>query len=184
LKLLFKDNLHPSNEAGHHCTDCLAECFDFSPGKSIVVTPVDESLTSDAGLPPIRQLDERLGFTARFAAALHDGRSQRQIAHAMGLGGHVWLAEKSGKLQVPPSASLCSTALSLEDSNRPLHHLGAVCLGAPLSGRRGVGLQSMSFNDSRRLHARRYPGNSTAFLSRQTSACTSASSILAEPISE
>jgi hypothetical protein len=59
------------------------KCFDFLPAKSIVVTPLEESLTCDAGLLPIRQLDERLGFTARFVAALRDGRSQRQISHPL-----------------------------------------------------------------------------------------------------
>lgn len=57
------------------------KCFDFLPGKPIVVEPVAEQLTSDAGLLPIRQLDERLGWTAQFAAALDDPRSRRQIDH-------------------------------------------------------------------------------------------------------
>lgn len=57
------------------------KCFDFLPGKPIVVEPAAEQLTSDAGLLPIRQLDERLGWTAQFAAALDDPRSRRQIDH-------------------------------------------------------------------------------------------------------
>jgi hypothetical protein len=38
-------------------------------------------LSSDAGLLPIRQLDERLGFTAQLAAALDDPRDLRLIDH-------------------------------------------------------------------------------------------------------
>jgi hypothetical protein len=40
----------------------------------IVVEPSRSSLTSDAGLLPIRQFDEQLGFTRAFAAALDDPR--------------------------------------------------------------------------------------------------------------
>lgn len=59
------------------------KCFDFVPGKRIVVAPVEESLTSDAGLLPIRQFDERLGLTAQFIAALQDGRSIGQVTHTL-----------------------------------------------------------------------------------------------------
>ena len=55
--------------------------FDFLPSKPIVVEPVDASLTSDAGLLPIRQLDERLGLTAQFVAALQDPRCPQLIGH-------------------------------------------------------------------------------------------------------
>ena len=34
-------------------------CFDFLPGKPIVVKPVAMALSSDAGLLPIRQFDEQ-----------------------------------------------------------------------------------------------------------------------------
>jgi hypothetical protein len=57
------------------------KCFDFLPAKPIFVEPVAAALTSDAGLLPIRQFDERLGFTAQFAEALEDPRSPRQIGH-------------------------------------------------------------------------------------------------------
>jgi len=57
------------------------KCFDFLPAKPIFVRPVAAALTSDAGLLPIRQFDEQLGFTAQFIAALQDPRSPRQIGH-------------------------------------------------------------------------------------------------------
>lgn len=57
------------------------KCFEFLPSKPIVVEPVDASLTSDAGLLPIRELDERLGLTAQFIAALDDPRCAHCIGH-------------------------------------------------------------------------------------------------------
>jgi hypothetical protein len=56
--------------------------FDFLGGKPVVVAPQQTQLTSDAGLLPIRQLDERLGLTAAFAAALHDRRDPEAITHS------------------------------------------------------------------------------------------------------
>ena len=44
--------------------------FAFLGSKPVVVEPVEEHLTSDAGLLPIRQFDEQMGCTAEFAAAL------------------------------------------------------------------------------------------------------------------
>ena len=57
------------------------KCFDFLPSKPIVVQPVDAALSSDAGLLPIRELDERLGLTAQFVAALQDPRCSQLIGH-------------------------------------------------------------------------------------------------------
>ena len=48
--------------------------FDFSTSLPIVVEPSAAQLSSDAGLLPIRQLDEKLGLTEQFAGALVDRR--------------------------------------------------------------------------------------------------------------
>lgn len=49
-------------------------CFDFMPSTSVVLRPAAGELTSDAGLLAVRQFDERIGWTARFAGCLRDGR--------------------------------------------------------------------------------------------------------------
>lgn len=59
------------------------KCFDFLGAKTIVVQPVNTTLTSDAGLLPIRQFDERLGLTAQFAAALDDRRCAVSVQHTL-----------------------------------------------------------------------------------------------------
>jgi hypothetical protein len=56
--------------------------FQFLGCKPIEVEPVEEHLTSDAGLLPIRQFDEQLGLTAEFAAALHDTRFVPSVEHS------------------------------------------------------------------------------------------------------
>jgi hypothetical protein len=48
--------------------------FDFYEPLPIRVEVSDAPLTSDAGLLPLRQFDDRIGLTAQFAAALHDPR--------------------------------------------------------------------------------------------------------------
>jgi hypothetical protein len=57
--------------------------FKFLGSKPIVVEPVAEHLTSDAGLLPIRQFDEQLGLTAQFSAALRDLRYQPFVLHTV-----------------------------------------------------------------------------------------------------
>jgi hypothetical protein len=52
-------------------------------GKPVVVEPSEASLTSDAGLLPIRELDEALGLTEQFAAALTDLRYQPSVEHSL-----------------------------------------------------------------------------------------------------
>lgn len=55
--------------------------FDFLGSKPVRVEPCPDPLTSDAGLLPIRQFDERLGLTAEFAAALGDPRYGPFVEH-------------------------------------------------------------------------------------------------------
>ena len=49
------------------------QCCSFF-GKDVAVAPVEAQLSSDAGLIPFRELDERLRFTKRLAAALSDAQ--------------------------------------------------------------------------------------------------------------
>jgi hypothetical protein len=55
--------------------------FGFFDEKPIVVEASDASLTSDAGLLPIRQLDEGIGLTEQFATALRDPRREASVSH-------------------------------------------------------------------------------------------------------
>jgi hypothetical protein len=55
--------------------------FDFFAHQPIVVQPVEAQLSSDAGLLPLRQLDEALGLTQQFAAALIDHREGPALTH-------------------------------------------------------------------------------------------------------
>jgi hypothetical protein len=55
--------------------------FDFFAGKPIFVEPAETQLTSDAGLLPIRQFDERIGLTRQFIAALSDPRHPSYVDH-------------------------------------------------------------------------------------------------------
>lgn len=54
----------------------------FDQCKPVIVETSDSMLTCDAGLLPIRQFDEKLGFTKRFADALDDPRDQRFTTHS------------------------------------------------------------------------------------------------------
>ena len=56
--------------------------FDFLAGKPVVIEPSAGQLTSDAGLLPIRQFDERIGLTEQFAEALSDPRHQPFVDHS------------------------------------------------------------------------------------------------------
>jgi len=48
--------------------------FSFFAGKSVSVKPVEENISTDAGLLVVREFDERQQFTAGFAAQLNDSR--------------------------------------------------------------------------------------------------------------
>jgi hypothetical protein len=48
--------------------------FDFFQSLPIQIQVFDEPLTSDAGLLPLRQFDQRIGLTRQFAAVLDDPR--------------------------------------------------------------------------------------------------------------
>jgi hypothetical protein len=54
--------------------------FEFF-GKPVVVLPCQAELTSDAGLLPIREFDQRIGLTEQFAVALTDLRYQPSVTH-------------------------------------------------------------------------------------------------------
>jgi len=55
--------------------------FDFLGNKPVVVEPSEGTLTSDAGLLPIRQFDEQIGLTAQLAAVLDDPRQAESVDH-------------------------------------------------------------------------------------------------------
>ena len=56
--------------------------FDFFEPLPIQIEVSDAPLTSDAGLLPIRQFDERIGLTQQFAAMLDDPRDPDLIDHS------------------------------------------------------------------------------------------------------
>jgi hypothetical protein len=55
--------------------------FDFPGSLPILVQPSESQVSSDAGLLPLRQLDERLGLTQQFAEVLTDRRHVGYIDH-------------------------------------------------------------------------------------------------------
>src|SRR5947209_4461382 len=55
--------------------------FDFLPQLPVVVQRHEGQLSSDAGLLPLRQFDERWGYTRRMAACLSDPR--RSCEHSL-----------------------------------------------------------------------------------------------------
>ena len=57
--------------------------FDYLRSKVVVVEPGAAQVSSDAGLLPFRQLDERLGLTRRFAEALGDRRHPGYLDHTL-----------------------------------------------------------------------------------------------------
>ena len=63
--------------------DAWQRTFGFSGLPPVVVEPVDEPISSDAGLIPLRYLDERLGLTAGFAAQLGETRHAVSLRHTL-----------------------------------------------------------------------------------------------------
>ena len=57
--------------------------FDFFPSRPVEVELSSSPLSSDAGLLPIRQFDERIRLTEQFAAALEDRRHPTFIEHSL-----------------------------------------------------------------------------------------------------
>lgn len=58
------------------------QTFGFLVSKPIVVESAESHLSTDAGLLPIRQFDEWLGWTEQFTAALDDQRSGPALKHS------------------------------------------------------------------------------------------------------
>ena len=56
--------------------------FDFFEPLPIQIQVSDAPLTSDAGLLPLRQFDERIGLTKQFSAVLDDPRDPALIEHS------------------------------------------------------------------------------------------------------
>jgi hypothetical protein len=56
--------------------------FDFFQPLSIPIEVSDAPLSSDAGLLPLRQFDQRIGLTRQFAAVLDDPRHPDLIEHS------------------------------------------------------------------------------------------------------
>jgi hypothetical protein len=52
-------------------------------GTPLVIEPSPGQLSSDAGLLPVRQFDQRIGMTRAFAEALDDPRDRRLTEHTL-----------------------------------------------------------------------------------------------------
>ena len=57
--------------------------FHFLPNRPVEIEVSPAPLTSDAGLLPVRQLDQRLKLTEQFAAALHDLRDPKLVRQSL-----------------------------------------------------------------------------------------------------
>ena len=63
-------------------TDCPEQLtFDFLPRKQVVADFSGGAITSDAGLLPLRELDQRLGWTARVGTILDEARQTGKVRH-------------------------------------------------------------------------------------------------------
>ena len=57
--------------------------FGFLPRLPIVVEARDVQVSSDAGILPVRQFDDQIGYTDRFIACLNDLRDPERIEHSV-----------------------------------------------------------------------------------------------------
>ena len=57
--------------------------YEFGGLKPVQIEVSEAPLTSDAGLLPVRQFDERIGFTERLAAAIGDRRDPNAVDHTV-----------------------------------------------------------------------------------------------------
>ena len=57
--------------------------YEFGGLKPVQIEVSEAPLTSDAGLLPVRQFDERIGFTGRLAAAIGDRRDPNTVDHTV-----------------------------------------------------------------------------------------------------
>jgi Transposase DDE domain group 1 len=66
-------------------TDCIPEQFKFEPVKScsVVVNFNGETVTSDAGVTLIAELDRKREITSRLAGCFKDYREQNRIEHSV-----------------------------------------------------------------------------------------------------
>ena len=75
-------NFGAVTEARDELTGCMGICLRVWGGVKPVQIEVSAApLTSDAGLLPVRQFDERIGFTGRLAAAMGDRRDPNAVDH-------------------------------------------------------------------------------------------------------
>lgn len=58
--------------------------LDFFNGRPIDIEISDAQMSSDAGLLPIREFDDRIRFTEQFIAALQDLRQSANVRHSLG----------------------------------------------------------------------------------------------------
>jgi hypothetical protein len=64
-------------------TECSTEfLFPFHPKRKLVADFEGGEITSDAGLLPIREFDQRIGFTSSLAEAFRDGRQAGKVDHS------------------------------------------------------------------------------------------------------
>src|SRR5712692_7977016 len=61
----------------------VQQTFGFFHHLPVVVEASQAELSSDGGLLPVREFDERIGLTRAFTAALDDPRDRRHIDHPL-----------------------------------------------------------------------------------------------------